>query len=640
MKKLNFVFFVLTALFLYSCARKMPSKEAAIPTTAKFVSDSAYIAANYFKKEFMIPMRDGVSLFTSVYIPRDTSQKYSVMFKRTPYSCRPYGESNFPAHLGPSDLFVKEKYIFVYQDVRGRFMSEGQFVNMRPHIDHKNDSTQIDESSDTYDTVDWLIKHLEYQNGKFGLYGISYPGFYAIAGVIDTHPAIKVSFPKCAISNWFFDDFHHHGTFFLPHFTLFYRYFGQPRLKTVKAWPNPTFIPDSKDGYSYFQHFEPLAIIKDSLFHGQIAFWDSIVNHPNYDKFWQRRNILPHLKNIHCAVFIVGSLFDAEDLYGPFHIYQAVEKNNPDIFNVLVEGPWVHGGMSRTDGTSLGDISFGNKDYPPSQYYQEKIEFAAAQHFLKDSASILDIAEATIFNTGENRWTEFNQWPPKNTEKAQLYVASDSVLSMEKPEEDYIYKYISNLKNPVPYTAETEMKMAKTYMIADQRFAAARKDVLHFSTAPLSTDITLAGSLTADLFVSLSRTDADFMVKLIDVYPDSWMPTEEDTIDLKNYQELIRSEAFRARFRKSYSQPVAFIPGKVEEVKIPLQDILHTFKKGHRIMIQIQSTWFPLVDLNPQNYVDNIFKAEKADFVSQEITVYASSGYPTAIHFSVLPEKL
>jgi len=583
----------------------------------------------------MIPMRDGIKLFTSIYIPKDTSQKYPVLIKRTPYSCRPYGENQFPNHLGPSDLFVKDKYIFVYQDVRGRFMSEGRFVDMRPHIEHKTDSSQIDESSDTYDTVDWLLKNLKNNNGKFGLYGISYPGFYAIAGVINTHPAIKLSIPKCAISDWFFDDFHHHGTFFLPHFSLFYRYFGQPRPKPVKTWPKPTFVPDTKDGYNYFKQFEPLTNVGEELFNGRVAFWDSIVAHPNYDQFWQARSILPHLKNINCAVLVVGGWYDAEDLYGPFHIFNEVQKNNPEIFSAITVGPWVHGGMSRTPGTSLGNISFGNKDYTPSEFYQNEMEFKVASYFLKGEGDIADIHKATMFNTGENKWEKFNQWPPKNVEQAELFFNSDSMLTMEKPEKELSYSYESDPENPVPYTADTVMKMSKTYMIEDQRFASKRKDVLHFSTPPLSNDITISGKILVNLFVSLSESDADFMVKLIDVYPENWVGTENDTIDLKLFQRMVRSEAFRGRFRKSYSKPEAFTPNKIENVKIPLQDVFHTFKKGHKIMIQIQSTWFPLVDLNPQKYVDNIYKAKKEDFVKQQISLKISEKYPSKIEFPI-----
>ncbi len=625
----SLLFLALSTFFFVSCTSSVEEQSE----SDVFIVDSAYIAENFIKQEFMIPMRDGISLYTVVYTPVDSLQQYPIFMRRTPYSCAPYGKSNYPKALGPSDLFVSEGFIFVYQDVRGRFMSEGNFVDMRPHIDNKNDSTKIDESSDTYDTVDWLLKNLDNHNGKVGLYGISYPGFYAIAGAIQGHEAIKVVFPKSAIADWYFDDFHHHGAFFLPHFAMFYRYFGQPRPQPTENWPRPTFVPDTEDGYEFFMRYEPLSKISKGLFNNQVAFWDSIVAHPNYDDFWQKKSILPHLKGISSAVITVGGWFDAEDLYGPFHIYDEVEKNNPDLFNVLVVGPWSHGGMSRTSGNRLGYANFSNGKISPSQVYQERVELAAAIHFLKDNSTIINLPEALMYNTGLNQWREFNNWPPKHLSESILYFSIDNLLTLDKQDNEYVYNYTSDPQNPVPYTADTTNRMTKTYMVEDQRFLHGRNDVLSFSTPILNADITIAGKVISKLFVSLSETDADFVVKLIDVYPnDETLNT--DSFNYAGFEQMIRSEVLRGRYRNSYENPQPFAPETVELVEFPLQDILHTFKKGHKIMVQIQSSWFPLVDINPQKYVENIYLATESDFVKQEIKLFCSEEYPSGIYFS------
>jgi putative CocE/NonD family hydrolase len=391
------------------------------------------------------------------------------------------------------------------------------------------------------------------------------------------------------------------------------------------------------NGYDYFLRYEPLSLIQDSLFKGDIAFWDTICNHPNYDKFWQDRSILPHLNNIKCAVVNVGGWFDAEDLYGPFHIYDKVEKENKGIFNILVVGPWKHGGMSRTTGDSLGKVSFENNEGSPSQYYQENVELAAAMHFLKDTAYSLDLPEALMFNTGENMWRKFNSWPPKNTKNETLFFGDEKTLSNMPPTEN-VYSYVSDPVHPVPYTAETTVKMTPTYMVEDQRFVENRKDVLSFSSPELNADVTIAGKILAKLYVSLSESDADFIVKIIDVYPQANELSQTETVNA-GFEQLVRSEVFRGRFRHSYEHPASFVSNNVELVEFPLQDVLHTFKKGHKIMVQVHSTWFPLVDLNPQKYVDNIYKAKKSDFKAQTIKVYCSKEYPSGISFgSYQPE--
>ncbi len=595
-----------------------------------------YVREHFVKQEQHIPMRDGVRLFTSIYLPKDTVHKHPILITRTPYSVGPYGLERYRNNLGPSALFVKEGYIFVYQDVRGRFMSEGEFDNMRPHIDRKTAKTDIDESSDTFDTIDWLLKNIPNHNGNVGLWGISYPGFYSSAGMIDAHPALKAVSPQAPIADWFFDDFHHHGALFLPHAFNFMAGFGRARPKPTSEWGG-RFQHGTPDGYQFFLDLGPLKNADSRYFHGDIAFWNEMMKHPNYDEFWQSRNLLPHLKQVAPAVMTVGGWYDAEDLYGTFKTYQAIEKQNPGIFNVLVVGPWRHGGWGRTGGERLGNIEFGSAT---STFYRDYIELPFFEYYLKGKGEH-GLPEAYVFETGDNRWRKFDHWPPANAEPRPLHLRANGTLAFEAAAENEGQdEYISDPHKPVPYTEAVSIGMTTEYMTDDQRFAARRPDVLVYQTSALPKDVTLAGPLLADLWVSTSGTDSDWIVKLIDVFP----PDAPDHKDLPagrhmgNYERMVRSEVLRGRFRNSYAKPEPFTPNEPAEIKLELQDVLHTFQRGHRIMVQIQSTWFPLADRNPQKYVDNIYFADDKDFIKATQRVYHSRQYPSRLQVGVLPE--
>ncbi|MEM6292911.1 MAG: CocE/NonD family hydrolase [Myxococcota bacterium] len=593
---------------------------------------ATYIAGHYDKREVQIDMRDGVKLFTSIYTPKDAAGPVPVMLFRTPYSIAPYGEAELPKKLGPSEILARKGWIFVYQDVRGRFMSEGQFVNMTPHQASKTDASVIDESSDTYDTVAWVLDNVDGHNGRVGQWGISYPGFYSAAGMIDAHPALRAVSPQAPIADWWFDDFHHHGAFFLPHAFNFLAVFGQKRRGPTQDWP-PRFEHGTNDGYAFFQALGPLKNANERYFNGEIAFWNDIVAHPNYDEFWQSRNLLPHLHDVAPAVMTVGGWFDAEDLYGPLSIYQAIEEKNPKSTNMLVMGPWRHGGWARTSGRRLGNIDFGEETAP---FYQEEIEAPFFEHHLADGPAH-DLPEAYVFETGANTWRTFDAWPPATT-PTTLYFA-DGLLAQAKPTARKAFDaYVSDPQTPVPFTEATATGMTREYMTDDQRFASRRPDVLTYQGPVLTEAMTIAGPLTATLHVSTTGRDADFVVKLIDVFPnDATMPDAEGTLQpFSGYQMMVRSEVIRARFRDGYETPRPMRPGTVETVTLPLQDVLHTFEPGHRVMIQVQSTWFPLVDANPQSWVPNIFEADAEDFRAAEHRVFRDAKHPSNIAFGVL----
>lgn len=582
------------------------------------------LKANYAKSEHMIPMRDGVKLFTAVYAPKDAAQKYPILLNRTPYSCAPYGPKAYRDTIGPSPLFAKEGYIVVYQDVRGAWMSEGTYVNVRPQNDHKSKPSDIDESSDTYDTIDWLVKNIPNNNGRAGMWGISYPGFYAAVGTIDAHPALKAASPQAPISDWFIgDDFHHNGTLFLPHAFNFFSGFGKPRPKPTAVSNGSRFNPGTPDGYKFFLEMGPLANADAKYFRGNIAYWNEMMEHPNYDAWWQARDTRPHLRNIKPAVMTVGGWFDAEDLFGALNTYKSVEKQSPGAYNILVMGPWFHGGWSRGDGEGLGDVRFGSKT---SAFYRENIELPFFDYYLKDKGE-LKLPEAYVFETGSNKWKTYDRWPPPNSKEQDLYIDANGRLSFTKPADSNSFdEYISDPARPVPFINNINIGMTREYMVDDQRFAARRQDVLTYQTDVLSEDITVAGPLTASLFVSTTGTDSDYVVKLIDVYPDDAPDNNPNVTGMKmgGYEMLIRGEPMRARFRKSFEKPEPMPPNKVEKIEYAMPDVNHAFLKGHRIMVQIQSTWFPLVDRNPQKFVD-IYKAAEADFQKATERVYHSS---------------
>jgi putative CocE/NonD family hydrolase len=594
-----------------------------------------YLRANYTKFEYRIPMRDGVELFTAVYAPNDRTQHYPMLMFRTPYGIHPYGASRYAERLGPSELNERDGFIFVFQDVRGKYMSGGEFDNMRPHVANKTVREQTDESTDTYDTIDWLLANVENHNGRVGQWGISYPGFYASAGMIDSHPALRAVSPQAPIADWFWDDMHHHGAFILHMAFNFFSTFGQPRPEPTTE-RNERFDHETPDAYQFFLDLGPLRNANEKYFENEIAFWNDIVEHPNYDEFWQSRNILPHLRNVGAAVMVVGGWYDTEDLYGPLKTYQEVESNNPDTFNMLVMGPWAHGAWSRSGGERLGDAEFGFKT---AEYYRKHVEFPFFSHFLKDGPEP-GLPEALVFETGANRWRRFDKWPPLETKKTKIYMREGGGLAFAAPqdESDASDEFVSDPAKPVPYTMEISAGWTRKHMTEDQRFAARRPDVLVYTTDVLEEDLTLAGSILADLWVSTTGSAADWVVKLIDVYPDELPGADEDSDepDRGGQQTLIRAEVFRGRFRESYETPKAFVPDEVSHVSFELQDVLHTFQRGHRVMVQVQSSWFPFVDRNPQTYVPNIFEATVDDFVKTVHRVHRSKQHPSHIEVGVL----
>ncbi len=603
---------------------------------AQTPADSAFVRDNYIKMERYIPMRDGKKLFTSIYVPKDQGKKYPILLSRTPYTVAPYGEQEYKKTLGPSMLFAREGYIFVYQDVRGRWMSEGDFEDVRPHNPNKKGRKDIDESSDTYDTIDWLVRNLPANNGKVGIYGISYPGFYSTASLPGAHPALKAASPQAPVTDWFIgDDFHHNGAFMLMDAFNFYSGFGVPRPKPITPDKGPKpFAYTTQDNYRFFLELGPLKNVKERYFGDTIKFWNDLMAHGTYDDFWKARNIRPHLTGIKPATMVVGGFFDAEDTFGALRTYEAIEKQNPGNRNNLVMGPWFHGGWARSTGTSFGDIRFGQ---PTSTWYQENLEFPFFQYHLKGQAKP-EMAEATIFETGSNRWRKFDAWPPANTVTRNLYFHPDGKLSFSEPTaENSFDEYMADPNKPVPYADGVHLRRTREYMIDDQRFASRRPDVMVYQTDVLTEDITLAGGIIADLLVATTGTDADYVVKLIDVYPDDFPNNpERPDVQMGGYQMLVRGEVMRGKFRNSFEKPEPFTPNRITEVKYTLPDVAHTFKKGHRIMVQIQNSWFPLVDRNPQKFVD-IYHAEESDFQKAVHRIYHDRKNASHIQVSVLP---
>lgn len=598
---------------------------------ARVNEDSLYIRQNYTKIERMIPMRDGVKLFTSIYLPKDisASKKYPILLNRTPYSSAPYGETLFKTSIGPSMHFARDGYVVVYQDVRGKYMSEGDFEAYRPFIPTKKSKTETDESSDTYDTVEWLIRNIEGNNGKVGSWGISAPGYYTTMTAVEAHPALKVASPQAPVTDWFMgDDRHHNGAFFLMGTFAFLSSYGAPRPQPSTAGTPPFSAYGTPDSYEFYKNLGPLKNVNDKIFKNQNRIWNQMMENDTYNDFWKARTPVPHLKNIKPAVMVVGGWFDQEDLYGPLKTYQAIESNKPKSPNLLVMGPWIHGGWARGTGESLGNIRFGSKT---SAFYQKEIEFPFFNHHLKDQPQPA-LPKAYIFETGANEWRKYDQWPPRNAVAKKLYLHPDGTLSFSptmtvmqvgaKPAFD---EYQSDPDKPVPYTSEIRIIRGSDFMYEDQRFAASRTDVLVYQSEVLKEDVTISGNVFADLFISSTGTDADFVVKLIDVYPGD-APNDSPVnpnMKMGGFQLLVRGEVMRAKFRKSFSEPVPLTPDKIEEVKFDMQDAAHRFKKGHKIMIQVQSSWFPLVDRNPQKFV-NIYKAEAGDFQKARHRIYLS----------------
>jgi len=594
--------------------------------------DAQYIKDNYTKTEYQIPMRDGKKLFTSVYVPKDKSKEYPIMMDRTPYSVGPYGAA-YKTSLGPSSLFTHDGYIFVYQDVRGRFMSEGIFEEMTPEKDTNPTSKVTDEGSDTYDTIDWLIKNIPGNNGKVGVWGISYPGFFTTTSLLSRHPALACASPQAPMADLWRDDGWHNGAFFLAANFSFYPGFTNRQDGTPTQRRGGRFNPGMEDGYQFYMNLGPVKNTNDKYYKDTIRLWNEMLDHPDYDQHWKDRNVLTHLTNIKTPVLVTGGWYDAEDLYGAINTWKTISKNNPGTPAYFCMGPWVHGGWARGDGDHLGDVDFGQKTSP---YYRENIEFKFFSHYLKGTD--LNIPVASMFQTGANQWKTYKTWPPVEAKEAKLYFLPGGKLSFDAPKALAAYdEFVSDPAKPVPFWNGTDMDMRREYMTADQRFASTRTDVLTYQTAVLDNDVTLAGNIWANLKVSTTGTDADFMVKVIDVYPDSAKNSQWTGKDvyMSGYQQMVRSEAMRGKYRADISKPVPFIPGKVSPVNFELQDVLHTFKKGHRIMVQVQSTMFPLVDRNPQTFV-NIMKAKESDFKKATHRVYTSKTQPSFLKVRVL----
>lgn len=621
--------------YILSAAISMLSFGAFAQRSAVQKQDSAYVRDHYTKMQKLIPMRDGVKLSTVIYVPKEDSKKYPIMFNRTPYSAGPYGETEYKMSLGPSMLFAREGYIFVYQDVRGRYLSEGKFVATRPYIQNKKKKTDIDETSDTYDTIDWLVKNIPHNNGKVGTWGISADGFYATMTTIDAHPALKAASPQAPVTDWFMgDDRHHNGAFFLMGTFSFLSYFGTPRPKPTAESARSFAAYGTPNAYEFYKNLGPLKNVNEKYFKGENSIWNDMMDNESYSSFWQSRTPVPHLKNIKPAVMTVGGLFDQEDLYGPLKTFGGIEKNKPASPNYLVMGPWIHGGWTRGDNDALGNIRFHSATGP---YFRQEIELAFFNHYLKGTADP-NLPKATIFETGSNQWKKYSAWPPVEAQEKNLYFHANGKLSFEAPTAagESFDEFISDPNKPVPYTKEIRIDRGSDFMYEDQRFASTRPDVLVYQTEVLDNDVTIAGNLLADLFVSTTGTDADFVVKLIDVYPgdapnDSPIPGTK----MGGFQLMVRGEVMRSKFRKSFSAPEAMVPGEVTEVKFDMQDASHCFKKGHKIMVQVQSSWFPLVDRNPQKFVD-IYKATEADFQKATHRVYFKTNEASHLKLSVI----
>ena len=589
-------------------------------------ADNTFVKENFIKKEVYIPMRDGVKLFTSIYIPKDISRtkKYPFIMQRTCYSVAPYGENEYRAALGPNKYLMNDKYIFVYQDVRGRYMSEGTFTNMTPQVERKT-KKDVDESTDTYDTIEWLLKNIGNNNGKVGQYGTSYPGFYTAAGILAGHPALVASSPQAPISDFWNDDFLHNGKFMLGYFRTF-PVFGVQKTKAEKeGWYMDSFIkPTSEDGLKFYRE---LGTLKDGYekYYKDNFFMTEIMNHPNYDEYWQKRSLLPHLKNVNHAVMTVGGWYDAEDLFGPLNIYKTIEKTSPKAKNTIVMGPFSHGAWARETGKHFhNEIYFGDSI---ATYYQKNLETKFFHHYLKENSKTdAGLPEAVMYDTGKKEWKEFTNYPPKNAQKINFYLANGTLT--ENPSASFS-EYYSDPNNPV--LSSDNLKdfngfTPRNYMSEDQRFAVGRPDVLTFTTEPLSEDLTFGGEIMAKLNIASTSTDADFAVKLIDVYPEDFKPAEKkDGVIYGNYHQMVRSEIMPARFRNSREKPEALVANQKTAVNFRLQDVVHTFKKGHRIQIQISSTWFPLFVVNPQKFLANPNLATKEDYTKAFIKIFGDS---------------
>ena len=616
--------------------------QTTLPTVEQPVESEVYsVQDHYNKQQVYIPMRDGVKLYTTIYSPKDasTNKSYPIIMQRTCYSSQPYGENEFKKQVGPNETMMKEGYIVVYQDVRGRWMSEGEYTNMTPIVWPHDNNENVDESTDTYDTVEWLVNNVEFNNGRVGQWGISYPGFYATNAAIDAHPAMKAVSPQAPIGDFFFDDFHHNGAYTLSYWFV-NNLFGIQKTEPVDtAWYEfPKY--GTPDLYDFYLRNQPISELDKNHPLPDNFFWKEIKEHPNYDEFWQKRGIIQHLKkDIRPAMMIVGGFFDAEDLYGPLETYKTIEANNPNTYNTIVMGPWSHGDWARKrDRQSVSNVYFGDDI---NETFQRDVESKFFHHFLKYGTgdNNTGLPEAYMFDTGKKAWSSFDTWPPKQAQKKTFYFSNEQELTTAEASQTGKTEFVSDPKKPVPHNMDIKpFFIPRKYMADDQRQQSRRPDVLVFETDVLTEEVTIAGPIWANLFVSTTGSDADWVVKVIDVYPNSTEDTEEtqNSINMGGYQLLVRGEVFRGRFRNSFEQPEPFVPNQVTPVNWKLQDAHHTFLPGHKIMIQVHSSWFPYVDMNPQTYVDNIFEAKPSDYKKQTHTLWHNSQYQSGVTLSVV----
>jgi len=630
---------------LWLCLAASVLSQFAVAQEKPAAPEEDYVKAHYTKYEYRIPMRDGVHLFTSVYVPKDGSQSYPFMIDRTPYSVAPYGVDQYKKNLGPSDEFEKAGYIFVYQDVRGRYLSEGKFIEMHPHIDDKKSPQDVDDSSDMYDTLEYLLKHVPNNNGKAGIWGISYPGFYTSASIIDSHPALKAASPQAPMTNLFMgDDAYHGGAFMLDAnfgFYTFFRPFDEPSLPKHDI----PFSMGTPNAYDFYLQAGPTSNLDKKYLKGSNPLFNDQLYHTTFDDYWKARDLSQHMKNVKCAVLVVGGWYDAEDLSGPYGTFYAINKFNPETTTTLVEGPWVHGGWARSDGDHLGDAQFNSKT---ADFFRKNIQFPFFEYYLKGKGA--PMPKAYVFETGTNVWRTYPAWPPAQAKPKMLYLHAGGKLSFDPPaDKEGSDEYISDPAHPVPFVGYTTDTVPQRYMVDDQRFASSRTDVLVYQTEPLTEDVTIAGPISPKLKVATTGTDSDFVVKLIDVYPNDYPDPDTDSaagkrvlnappLRMGGYQQLVRGEPMRAKFRNSWEKPEAMTPGKMTEVDFSMPDLNHTFRQGHRIMVQIQSSWFPLVDRNPQTFTD-IPHAKPEDFKKATETVYHDRDAASGIEILVLPQQ-
>jgi putative CocE/NonD family hydrolase len=589
---------------------------------------TADLKQRFTRTETMIAMRDGVKLNTDIYVPKMVKGPLPFIMMRTPYGSERSAKRFFVDYL--KDL-EKEGYIFVLQDIRGRYKSEGTFVMARAPRD-KSDPKAVDESTDAYDTIDWLMKNVPDNNGKVGILGISYPGWLTVMAMLDPHPALKAVSPQASPADQFLgDDFHHNGAF-----RLSYGFEYVAMMETSKI--NASFKFDRFDTFEWYLKLGALSHVNPRYFKGKMPTWNDFIAHPNYDSFWQKQAFAPYLNRVTVPTLNVAGWWDQEDYYGPLKVYELLEKHDAAKQNFLVIGPWNHGGWATGPGNKLGKISF---DSATGQHFREKVQAPWFAYHLKGKGK-LDQPEALLFQTGSNRWVAHEQWPPQKKGERRLYFHAHGRLSFDAPSgpDDAADTYVSDPANPVPYRPRPVRPTYpgpewQVWMVEDQRFVHQRPDVLTWGTDPLQEDVTLAGSPIAHLFASTSGTDCDWIVRLIDVYPETYAKEPA----MGGYQLMISGEVFRARFRKSFEKPEPVVPDQVNEYAIDLHWSHHCFRKGHKIMVQVQSTWFPLIDRNPQKFVPNIFEATDGDFHGARQRVLRTQHSPSHIALPVLGEK-